>query len=177
MKKTKLVLIGVIMILMGVSGCKQRVISDERIEIKDYKHLKIEEHTDNEQIWQVLLEQCEVKEYPKEEVELLAAELEKQYSYTATPQGKTASELIEEMHGMTSEELAKQQLKKRYAIHLLAKEEGLELTCEEYQKELEVQAQKNGFTTTEEYEVIFSSEELKQRFLEERVLQFLAGNQ
>lgn len=177
MKKKWLVIVGILLMLIGMNGCKKNVISDNQIAVLDYKHLEIADNANEEQIWQMLIDNCELKDYSQEDVELLAAELEKQYSYTAIPQGKTSSELIEDMHGMSPKELAIWQLKKQYAIQLIAKEEGLELTSKEYQRELEVQAQKNGFATAEEYEKIFSKKELKQRFLEERVLQFLVGNQ
>ncbi len=177
MKKKWLVIVGILIILIGMNGCKKNVISDDQIAVLDYKHLEIADNANEEEIWQMLIDNCELKDYSQEEVELLAAELEKQYSYTAIPQGKTSLELIEDLHGMTPKELAIWQLKKQYVIRLIAKEEGLELTSKEYQKELEVQAQKNGFATAEEYEEIFSKKELKQRFLEERVLHFLVGNQ
>lgn len=100
-------------------------------------------------------------------------ELETQYSYAAYYSERTASELIEDIHGMTKEELAKELLKKKYAVELIAEEEDLVLTQEQYQEKLAESAAANGMEDPAEYENLFGYEELSARFLEERVLDFL----
>lgn len=176
MKKKALLILIAILIVTSFAGCGRKKISNDLITINNYKNLKVEDSTDEEKVWQVLLANCTVEEYPQEELKARIEELETQYSYVAYYDGKEASELIEEKHGMTSEELAKQQLMKEYAIALIAEEENLNLTDEEYEEKLIKVAQENGFENPEEYESLFDEDELRASFLEERVLKlFIEG--
>lgn len=176
MKKKMLILLAVMMaaILAGCSG----EISDEKITIGQYKGLEVDEEAEDfeSDVWNALLENCTVEKYPEEELSSLIEELEQQYSYVAYYDGKDASELIEELHGMTTEELAKEQLKKEYAIRLIAEKEDLNLSSEEYEEKLAEEAESNGMEDSKEYESMFGQEELKKMFLEERVLNFLIEN-
>lgn len=165
-----------LLVMVAAGGCGKGGISNDTISIRVYKGLEVAEPSDSEQVWEALLSNCTVEEYPQEELESLIEKLEKQYSYAAYYEGKEASELIEEIHGMSSEKLAKEQLKKKYAIALIAKEEGLTLTSEEYEEKLEERAKEKGFTNAKEYEKMFDHDELSERFLEERVLEFLIRN-
>ena len=150
----------------------------KRITINGYKGLKVDKKTEDfeSDVWKALLENCTVDKYPVEELNGLIEELEQQYSYVAYYEGQTASELIEERHGMTTEELAKEQLKKEYAIELIAEAEDLTLSAKEYEEQLAKEAEANGLSDAEDYESMFGEEELEKMFLEERVLNFLLEN-
>ena len=175
MGRKKLILLVVVMAIV-IGGCGK--ISDERITISGYKGLKVEKKAEDfeSDVWKALLESCTVDKYPEEELNGLIEELEQQYSYVAYYEGQTASELIEERHGMTTEELAKEQLKKEYAIELIAETEDLTLSSKEYEEQLAKEAEANGLSNAEEYESMFGQEELMKMFLEERVLSFLVEN-
>ena len=167
-------------------GCSGGKVSNDVLEIKQYKDIQVEipsnlEDTEEvaqyeDKIWQELMKQCEVKTFPQEELDALVQELQTQYSYASYYDGMTADELIEEVHGMTAIELAKEQLTKRYAVELIAKEEGLELSDAEYQTELKKRAESGGIDSPKEYESMFGYDELYQIFLEERVMEFLKNN-
>lgn len=166
-------------------GCGNRKISNDIVSIEQFVGLEVSKPEDEEDIqivnefeetiWSELLDNCTVKEYSAEELENLIRDLEQQYSYVIRDDGKTASEAIEEIHGMTVEELAKEQLKKKYAVALIAEEEGLILTDSEYEAELEKQAAANGISSAE-YESMFGYEKLYEKFQEERVMEFLKDN-
>ena len=172
MKKISLVLV-IIMLAAIFAGCDKQTISNDYITIKDYKKIKIEDPTDEEGVWQALLEHCIKFECPQEELNNLIGELETEYSYVAYSQGKTGGELIEQMYGITVEKLAEEQLKKQYAIALIAQEENLNLSDEEYQKELEGRAKASGFDEAKDYENVLGKEKTYQKILEERILEFL----
>lgn len=204
MKKRTIVLLIVSLSLASLVGCGNKKISNDMISINQYVGLEVskpaeenaeqvdetvEENAeqvdkkDDEQtvkefesnVWKELLANCTVVEYPTEELENLMKELELQYSYVIREDGKTSSELIEEIHGMTVEELAKEQLKKKYAVALIAEEEGLTLTDSEYETELAKLAEASGISSAE-YENMFGYEKLYEKFQEDRVMEFLKEN-
>lgn len=178
MKKKILLLLANFMVVAALVGCGESSISNETITISKYKGLEVEADSDDLEadVWEALLANCMVTEYEANELASLVEELELQYSYVAYYEGKEASELIEETHGMTAEELAKEQLKKEYAISLIAEKEDLKLSSEEYEEELAEKAEENGLEDSKEYENMYGKEELEKSFLEGRVLEFLIEN-
>lgn len=186
MKKKGTILLVTILSTVVLVGCGSKKISNDIVSISQYIGLDVSapaEENDSQavsefatEIWEALLANCTVEEYPQEELKNLIEELETQYSYVAYYDNKSASELIEEIHGMTVEELAKEQLKKKYAVELIAEEEDLKLSTEEYNKALKERATSNGIDDAKEYENMFGYEELYEKFLEERVIEFLISN-
>lgn len=180
MKKKAIILGGIMLSALMFTGCG-KAISNDMIAIKQYKKLEVSRPKDEnnysenvafkDNIWKALIEQCTLKEYPNEEMEQLTEQLRLEYSYVVT-EHSNPEELIEEIHGMTVEKLAEQELKKRYAIQLIAEKEGLTLTDKEYQKELEKDAKTNGMTS-DEYESLLGRNKQYQMYLEERVLGYL----
>lgn len=180
MRKKWIVLAGILLSAFTLGGCGQK-ISNEVISIEQYKGLKVEKTSDEddyasalefkENIWESLLDECTFLELPQEELEQRIEKLKKEYSYVVAGY-EDSTQLIKAVHGMTVEEFAEQQLKKEYAIRLIAKEEELELSEEEYQQALTKIAKENGMTS-EEYEHLLGYDEQYQIFLEERVLEFL----
>lgn len=185
MKKRMIVSFIVGLGLISLAGCENKKISNDIISINQYVGLEVNEPPDEDDaqivsefekdIWDELLANCTVKAYPKEELENLIHELKVQYSYVIHDDGSTSSELIRKIHGMTVEELAKEQLKKKYAVELIAEKEGLTLTNLEYKTELAKRAKDNGISSTE-YENMFGYEKLYEEFQEERVMAFLKEN-
>ena len=176
MKKSFLFMCILLLVMTAAGGCGKGEISNDIVSIRVYKGLEVAEPSDSEQVWEALLNNCTVEEYPEEELNDLVKELETQYRYAAYDEGKTASELIEEIHGMTTEELAKEQLKKKYAVQLIAEEEKLNLTQEEYEYRLAKRAEENGIADAQAYESMFGYDKLSEIFLEVRVMEFLIDN-
>ena len=182
MKKGMVVSFMVGLGLISLVSCGNKKISNDRISIDQYVGLEVNAplNEDDAQIvseyekdiWDKLLANCTVKEYPEDELENLIHELNVQYSYVVREDGSTSSELIQKIHGMTAEELAKEQLKKKFAVELIGEKEGLILTDSEYETELAKRAEDNGIGSAE-YENMFGYEKLHERFQEERVMDFL----
>lgn len=172
MKRGYAIVLIILLLGTNLTGCGNAV-SNEVINIQKYKGLVVEDVTDSDSVWQALLEHCTVEEYPKEELEMLKEELDIQYGYIAN---KTAEQVIRENYDMTLDDFAKEQLKKQYAITLIAEKEGLLADDKAYEEELKKRAESNGFTDTQEYEDMYGKEELSTMMLEERVLQFLIDN-
>lgn len=173
MKQKVLRLLTVALVATISSGCSNGAVSNEIITISSYKGLEVKQPVEEENVWNALLDNCTVAQYPQKELETLISQLETEYSYAAYYQNKTASDLIEEIHGMTMEEFAKEQLKKTYAIALIAEKEGLNVTLQEYEEELEKLAESAGFSEPQEYESMYGQEEVMANILEERVLKVL----
>ena len=186
MKRKSLILLITILSVVILVGCKGEEISNEFIIINQYIGLEVTMPTDenNEQdnekfereIWEAVLDNCIVIEFQQGELESLIQEIETQYSYVTYFEDKNVSDLIEELHGMTVEEFAKEELKKRYAIELIAENENLLLSDKDYNKELEKRARENEVEDVQQYENMFGREQLYRTFLEERVLEFLKDN-
>lgn len=186
MKRKSLILLITILSVVILVGCKGEEISNEFIIINQYIGLEVTMPTDenNEQdnekfereIWEAVLDNCIVIEFQQGELESLIQEIETQYSYVTYFEDKNVSDLIEELHGMTVEEFAKEELKKRYAIELIAENENLLLSDKDYNRELEKRARENEVEDVQQYENMFGREQLYRTFLEERVLEFIKEN-
>lgn len=166
-------LIGLMMFCMG---CSKKIANDE-ISIQKYKGLEVAEESggeiSEEKVWEALMAECTVDEFPEDEVTELIEQLQTEYGYAAYYKGMTAEELIKEKTGKTAEELAKEQLRREYAIRLIAEKEDLTVDDEEYEKLLKEAA---GDTDSSEYESMFGKETLMGQFLEKKVLDFLIEN-
>lgn len=165
-------------LLMGLlAGCGNKEIANDVITISRYKGLEVKEQDNpeilEENVWDALLAECTVNEYPTEDLANRMEELRTEYGYVAYYKGKTAEELIKEKTGLSAEELAKEQLKKEYAVGLIAEAEELTLDSDEYEQQLKTAA---GDMDPTEYEAMFGQEELMKQFQEEQVLEFLIEN-
>lgn len=127
----KKIIVGICLVLLvgSLVGCKGKSIANDQIVISQYKGLKVEadEHDDDfkEQVIEALLANCEVKEFPKEELTERIEQLTVEYGYVAYYKNITAEELILEKTGLSVEELAKKELTQEYAFALIAETEGM----------------------------------------------------
>ena len=119
-----------VLLLGSLTGCKDKNISNDTITISHYKRLEVEadEKDDDfkEQVLEALLDNCEIKEFPQEELKERIEQLTIDYGYVAYYKNITAEELILEKTGLSVEELAKKELTKEYALALIAETEGMD---------------------------------------------------
>lgn len=159
-----------------VTACG-RELSDGHIRISSYKNLSIDGTGSTgemeENVWDALISNCTVISLPEEALSAETEKLETQYGYVTYMSDRTAGELIEELYGMSPRELAEKRLIKAYAVALIAEKEGLTLSEEEYRELLDTRAAEKGVESGEAYEKMFGSEELRETFLRERVMEFL----
>lgn len=129
MRRKILVLLVTTVTMMTFVGCGNKAISNDIISISQYKGLEVDADKNDddfkEQVLEALLDNCEVKEFPKEELEDRIEQLTIEYGYVAYYKNITAEELILEKTGLSVEELAKEELTKEYALALIAETEGM----------------------------------------------------
>lgn len=128
----KKIIVGIcLVLLMGtLVGCNDKSISNDTITISQYKGLEVEADKNDddfkEQVFDALLDNCEVKEFPEEELSERIEQLTIEYGYVAYYKNITPEELILEKEGLSVEELAKKELTKEYAFALIAETEGMD---------------------------------------------------
>ena len=131
-------------------------------------------------VYAEFVKQCEMKEYPEEELAKWTTIMESEYSMYASYQGMETDEFLMEYYGVTCEDLAKEQVCFANAAKLVAEEEGIELTLDEYDNLLTTQATNYGYETPEDYEKAYNESygegALKDYFLQEKVVQWLVEN-
>ncbi len=131
-------------------------------------------------VYSAFVKQCTMKTYPEEELKAWTEIMEEEYSMYAEYQGMETDEFLKEYYGTTCEELAKEQVCFSNAANLVAEEEGIELTLEEYDELLTAQAVNFGYEKPEDYEKAYDEAygegALKDYFLQEKVVQWLVDN-
>ncbi len=130
MRRKILVLLVTTVTMMTFVGCGNKEISNDIITISQYKGLEVDADKDDddlkEQVLEALLDNCEVKEFPKEELTERIEQLTVEYGYVAYYKNITAEELILKKTGLSVEELAKNELTQEYAFALIAETEGMD---------------------------------------------------
>lgn len=176
MKKPIKLLSLLLLIAVILSGCSDDSISNEKIIIHQYKQLNInkekmiKESEYEKVIWEALVSQTTLKKIVEDDLEAKKENLATEYGALSYYKGLTAEEYILQKTGMSMDELARWQLTKKYAIELIVEKEKLNIDSDEYKKLLEKEA---GDMDVKEYEALYNEGELMEKFLEERVLNFL----
>lgn len=180
MRKKISVLFVCSLVLMLLGGCGK--ISNEKITIKKYKGLdieKVKENSDDEDlepedlVWEALLANCEVAEYPEDLAEKHTDDLKTQYSAQAAMYGATVEQLVEADYGISMEKVVQKRVCKELAIELIAEKEELSLTEEEYEKGLERLAKQYDYADSEEFKNFVGEESIRRTLLQEKVTGFL----
>ncbi len=126
-------------------------------------------------VWNALLDNCVVEEFPEDELADMITGIEAQYGTVASMYGIDVDTFIQSYYGITEQEMAENLLKQRYAIELIAEKEEITLTVAEYEAELEEYASRWGYTS-EEMEELVGHDELELMFIQERVGEWLVEN-
>lgn len=151
---------------------KKEVRADLEQSNKEHAESKFEENT-----WQALVDNCEIKKYPEGKKEELEEQIKERYTQTATMYGfKDAEEFLKEAYDLTIEEMADNIIKQEIAVKLIAEEEGIKVSKEEYKKKLEKYALENGYEKGSELEEVAGKENLEKLFLQEDVVNWLMDN-
>ncbi len=128
-----------------------------------------------QKVWTALLDNCEVKEFPEDDMEDMLSQIEAQYSQVATMYGVDVETVVKEFYGIELQEMAENLLKQQYAIELIAEKENITLTVEEYENDLAEYASNWGYDA-EEMEEMVGHDELEKMFIQERVGDWLIEN-
>lgn len=158
------------------------VIAGKEITVEEYKlQVKEDLQVSNEQtakadyenaVYAAFLDNCEMKNYPKEELDKWIAIMEDSYSMYASYYGMETNEFLQMYYGTTTEAMAKEQILFKYAAEVVAENEGLTLSLEEYEQIAAEEAANFGYNSLEEYEKAYE-EYYGEGYLESYILQNL----
>ena len=166
------------------------ILMGEEITVEEYRaQVKEDLITSNEEtavadfenaVYMEFLENCEMKKYPEDELKQWSKVMEDSYSMYASYYGMETDEFLQMYYGTTIEKLAKEQILFKYAAELVAEEEGMTLSLEDYEKAIEEQAVEFGYDSAEEYEKAYNEYYgegyLESYILQEKVMSWLVEN-
>lgn len=130
----------------------------------------------SQNVWQALIENCELKDYAQEDMDATLASIESQYSMAASYYGMDVDAVVQQIHGITVDEMAKNLLKQKYAVELIAEKEGIKVTAEEYDTELAAYAIQYGYSDPAEFEQQVGHDTLEKMMIQQKVGEWLIEN-
>lgn len=157
-------------------------VDEYREEIRGQIEESVDRQTESEMteaVWDALMENVEVKEYPEDAVQQQVDQVKEQYVQIAELYGTTLEDLIETQFMMTEEdfnELLKESAQESAvfdeAVKLIAKKEKLDLSDEEYEEKIAEYAKEYG-VDADEYKEQVGEDRLKSTILREIVVEYL----
>lgn len=156
-----------------------KTVSEESETVDEYKEemkAQLEEDAQEEyestlrqSVWQAVLDNTEVKEYPEDEVKELSDSLIDQYKTAAQYYGMEYDDFIEAQMGYTTEEFeeqvdeaARSSVKQTMVVQAIADKEKIELSDEEYEKQLEQLAEDYEYPDVDSLKEAAEEEDLKE---------------
>jgi len=145
---------------------------------------KSNEETAKEAMKKTILEEliinCEVKEYPDDLLIEVGKNFVFQESYMALMSGKNIDDAVLSNYELTVEVKVKELTTLQLAIDLIAEKEGIKVSLDEYEKEVETLAQAYGSTDKDsfvkEYESVYGEGFIRSELLKTKVAKFLLDN-
>lgn len=125
-------------------------------------------------IWDTLVNQCSVSEYPQDMVQEQYAVLEAMFSNLLDVY--SLDELVQSYFGISADTYAANVIKQTLAADAIAEAEGIEVTEEEYQECLKEYAAQYGYEDIAEFEATVGKEALERNFINREVGMFLIEN-
>ena len=147
-------------------------IEDYKKENREYLELSNEETAKSEleqRVWQALIENCVIEEYPQDMMDAELAVIEEQFSAVASMYGMEIDELLQQVYGVSAETMAQNLIKQELAVMLIAEKEDLVLTLEEYENGLADYAIQYGYDDPAEFEEMVGEDEMRSILLQRRV--------
>lgn len=151
-------------------------IEEYREETRAYLELSNEETAKSELeqlVWQALIENCVIEEYPEDVMAEEIAGIEEQFSSIASMYGMEMDEFLQQVYGITAETMAQNLIKQKFAIELIAEKEGLTLTLEDYETGLADYAMQYGYDDPKEFETMVGEDEMRAILLQRQVADWL----
>lgn len=131
------------------------------------------------EIWEIVEADTVISGYPQEEVDAYANEMKSYYESMAAMYGidlttlLTSNSMSEEDFNNDCQEYGRQQCKKYMILSVIAQTEGIELTEEEYEEEIQKVVDTSGMTKEEIVEYYGGEAEIKKSLLYNKVLEWL----
>ena len=134
-------------------------------------------------MWAAVLENTEVKKYPKDEVKEMSDSLMEQYQTMAEYYEQDLEDFIQAQMGMSMEdfesqvdEAVKSSIKQSMVTEAIAKQEKIEPTKKEYNKEYKELAAAYNYADVDALKEAVDEEDLKEVALNNIVLDWLVDN-
>ena len=125
-------------------------------------------------IWEALVSEVTVEEYPQDMLDEQYDTLENMFSEFL--EEYDLDTLLKATYGIDAETYATNIVKQILAAEAIAEHEGIEVTEDEYKAYLEEYAETYGYEDAAEFESMVSEEALMRNFLHKEVMQFLKEN-
>lgn len=125
-------------------------------------------------IWDALIQQCRVDEYPQDMVEEQYAFLESMFSNLLDMY--SLDDLCSSYFGIEADTYVANVIKQTLAADAIAEKEGLVVTEEDYEAMLKEYADAYGYTDPAEFEEQVGKETLDRNFINRKVADFLVEN-
>lgn len=161
---------------------KSKTVEEYKKEVKEVIQTSNEKTADNDlsdSVWQAVLKNVKVKEYPEERLNGILEELQVQMEQMMAYYGMTYDDYLEQS-GMTKEEAdkttkesAKEYLKQVLAAELIAEKEGIKLSEDDYKKLMKEYAKEYGYESADTMNAQIGEEQVKQVILQDKVKEFL----
>jgi trigger factor len=126
------------------------------------------------EMWDALIKQCEVDEYPQDMIDAQYTALENMFASLLG--SYKLDDLVQSYYGITAEEYACNIVKQLLAVEAISAAENITVTDEYYNAYLEEFAYSYGYDDLAEFETLVSKETLQQSCLNKRVGEFLIEN-
>ena len=170
-----------------------KITNGEYSDVDTYKEsvraelLQIKEDSRESEINNALLTQIAsastIKDYPQELVDYVVANMTNYYKQYADMYSMEFEEFLDSYMGLTEEEFeaqaelaAKQGLQAELYLKAIAEKEGIELSDEEYTAKCQEYADRNGYSSVEEFTAAYEESEIRLSALQEKVLAFITEN-
>lgn len=163
-----------------------KTVDDYKKAVKESLEKQAQQTVDdnfNNLVWQTVLDNTEVKNYPSKDVNELYDMIINQYKSAAESSGLSYEDFIKAQMNQTVEsfektvkESAQKSVKQNMVIDAIADKEKLEPTDKEYEKEYEKIAESYGYSDVETMKKAASEDDLKEIALGNIVKQWLADN-
>jgi len=157
----------------------------------DYAKAQVKENNEQtaknkkeSEIWSKIVNDVKVIELPQKEIDNYKELLLESYEQTAQNNyGMSYEELLKQLNNQTLEDIdpqlteqAQQATKEYMTIVAIARDQGLDLTEEEYQEQADTYAKSSGYPTTEEFLEAIDQGQFYLSLLIERVMDFVVEN-
>lgn len=170
-----------------------KITDGEYSDVDTYKEsvraelLQIKEDSRESEINNALLTQIAsastIKDYPQKLVDYVVANMTNYYKQYADMYSMEFEEFLDSYMGLTEEEFeaqaelaAKQGLQAELYLKAIAEKEGIELSDEEYTAKCQEYADRNGYSSVEEFTAAYEESEIRLSALQEKVLAFITEN-
>ncbi len=144
-----------------------------RQELEDSYNSETEQEVQDD-LWNMILENAkQIKEFPQDIIDQEVANLTAENEEWAGYFGMEVEEFIEEYYGMSLEDCAKQMLIDQCVQDLLVEEEGITVTDDEYQAEIQSLIDDYGYEDEDEIMEYYTEDEIRSDILYSKLMENL----